>query len=185
MSDALAFILRPFRKADAAALAKYANNAKIADNLRDGFPHPYRLKDAEAFIAKMCSSDPVNVFAIVIHDEVTGGIGLHQQTDIYRKNMELGYWLAEKYWGNGIISRAIPEIVAYGFQTFDINRIYACPYGSNLASQRVLEKNGFILEARIHDNLIKNDRYEDELIYAVRRRSFHQPLTESILISTR
>ena len=55
------------------------------------------------------------------------------------------------------------------FERLDINRIYARPFGSNLASQRVLEKTGFVLEARIQGAFIKNGKIEDELIYARRR----------------
>ncbi|WP_394802161.1 GNAT family N-acetyltransferase [Pontibacter ruber] len=56
-------------------------------------------------------STPPHILAIEVNGEAAGGIGLHPQPDIYRKNAELGYWLAEPYWGNGIISRAIPQMV--------------------------------------------------------------------------
>jgi len=82
----------------------------------------------------------------------------------------LGYWLAESYWGKGIITQAIRAIVDYGFETFEIDRIFARPFGSNIASQKVLEKVGFILEARLIKTIWKNGRYEDELIYAKRRK---------------
>jgi ribosomal-protein-alanine N-acetyltransferase len=97
-----------------------------------------------------------------------GGIGIHPQTDIQRKNAELGYWLAESFWGNGIISNAIKQVVQFTFETYDINRIYARPFGTNIASQQVLEKNGFDLEARFEKTLIKNGELLDELIYAIR-----------------
>jgi RimJ/RimL family protein N-acetyltransferase len=50
-----------------------------------------------------------------------------------------------------------------------VERIYARPFGSNLASQRVLEKAGFTLEGKFQQTIWKRDRYEDECIYAVRR----------------
>jgi ribosomal-protein-alanine N-acetyltransferase len=59
-------------------------------------------------------------------------------------------------------------MIEYGFKSFDITRIYARPFGNNPASQRVLEKCGFKLEARIEKNLYKNGEFLDELIYAVR-----------------
>ena len=61
-------------------------------------------------------------------------------------------------------------MVDYGFQHWDINRIFARPFGTNIASQRVLEKAGFVLEARLEKTIFKNGEYLDELIYAVRRR---------------
>ncbi|MEL7569008.1 MAG: hypothetical protein AAGU14_00430 [Eubacteriaceae bacterium] len=51
------FILRKWKPSDAEDIAKYANNKKIADNLRDAFPHPYSLKDAEEFIGSCLSAD--------------------------------------------------------------------------------------------------------------------------------
>ena len=108
---------------------------------------------------------PTNIFAIDINGEACGGIGIHPQEDVQRKNAELGYWLAEPFWGNGIISKAIPQIVEYGFKNFDITRIYARPYGTNNASQRVLEKAGFTLEGKFEKTLFKNGEFLDEWIY--------------------
>jgi len=85
--------------------------------------------------------------------------------------MELGYFLGEPFWGNGITTEAVRTIVEYGFKNFDITRIYARPYGNNTASQKVLEKAGFTLEARIEKNIYKNGEFLDELIYAVRKKS--------------
>lgn len=165
------FILRPFQLSDVDSLAKHANNFKIAKFLTDAFPHPYTVDHAKAFIAMATQDDPVHIFAIDVNGEAVGAIGLHPQKDIMCKNAELGYWLSEPYWGKGIITEAIKQIVPIGFSIFDITRIYARPYGTNAASQRVLEKTGFKLEARIEKNIFKNGEFLDELIYAVRKQT--------------
>ena len=116
--------------------------------------------------------DPTHIFAIDIDGHAVGGIGIHSQSDIFRKNAELGYWLAEPYWGHKITTRAVKIIVDFAFATYDINRVFARPFGTNIASQKVLEKNNFILEAKLEKVLIKNDEYLDELIYAVRRENW-------------
>jgi RimJ/RimL family protein N-acetyltransferase len=163
------FTLRAFQKSDLDDLVKCANNQNIADNLMDRYPYPYTVEDGKEFILFATSKNPLEIKAIEINGKVNGALGLHPGVDIYCKNAELGYWLAEPFWGKGIMSRAIPKIVEYGFQNFDIDRIFARPFGTNLASQRVLEKSGFILEGRFANTLYKNGRYEDELIYAMRR----------------
>ena len=163
------FKLRAWRDTDLESLVKYANNPNIAGNLTNAFPHPYTVENGQAFIQYARSADPLSIFAIELNGEAIGGIGIHPQTDIMCKNAELGYWLAEPFWGKGIISSAIAQIVQYAFATFDIVRIYARPFGTNFASQKALEKNGFVLEARIHDNIFKNGVFQDELIYAVRK----------------
>lgn len=137
--------------------------------MTDQFPHPYTEENGLNFIRFATSEHPIRIFAIAVEDEAVGGIGIHPQKDIHRKNAELGYWLAEPYWGHGIVSAAIQEMLEFAFLHFDINRVFARPFGSNLASQKVLEKNGFVLEAKMEKVLYKKDRYEDEWIYAFRK----------------
>ena len=164
------FTLRPFTLNDLDSLVKYANNPNIANNLTDKFPYPYTKENGKMFIEFATKNTPTNIFAIDINGEVSGGIGIHPQEDVHRKNAELGYWLAEPFWGNGIITKAIIQIVEYGFINFDITRIFARPYGTNVASQRVLEKAGFTFEGRFEKTLFKNGEFKDELIYAVRKK---------------
>ena len=160
--------LRKWEKSDLDSLVKYANNWEIGKNLTDKFPFPYTREAGKQFIS-YASNTANHIFAIDINGEACGGIGIHPQIDIHAKNAELGYWLAEPFWSNGIMTTAIKEIVAYGFKHLTIERIFARPFGSNIASQKVLEKTGFILEARLKNTIWKKDRYEDELIYAIRK----------------
>lgn len=161
--------LRPWSPDDLECLVRYANNIKIAKFMTDGFPHPYTHENGKAFIDFATKDRPVRIFAIEINGQAAGGIGIHPQSDIHCKNAELGYWLAEPFWGHGIISKAVSEMVGFAFKTYDINRLFARPFGTNLASQRVLEKNGFMLEARFEKAIFKNGEYLDELIYSIRK----------------
>lgn len=160
--------LRNLHPNDAPLLAQYANNPRIAERLTNSFPHPYTQTDAQAFIQKMTASLPANVQAIEVEGQFTGCIGLHPENpnDIFAHNAELGYWLAEPFWGQGIMTQAVELIVAYGFESFPIERIFARPFGTNIGSARVLEKAGFQLEARLERTIFKNGQYYDELIYS-------------------
>lgn len=164
------FKLRPWTLEDLPSLVKYANNTKIARNLTDAFPHPYTEASGKDFITRAMAGSPTNIFAIDVDGEAVGGIGLHPQTDIHCKNAEMGYWLAEPFWGRGIMSNAVAQMVEYVFENFDFTRIFARPFGTNLASHLVLGKAGFTLEGRFDKVLYKNGEYLDELIYAVRRK---------------
>jgi len=157
--------LRKWNESDLDNLVKYANNSNVAKWLTNGFPHPYTYKDGKAYLSMIANDNPAKVFAIDVNGEAVGAIGIFPQTDIHEKSAEMGYWLAEEYWGQGIMTQAIREIVAYGFRTFDIVRIFARPFSTNLNSQRVLEKAGFVLEARLQKALFKNGEFMDELIY--------------------
>jgi ribosomal-protein-alanine N-acetyltransferase len=164
------FILRPFRADDLPALVEHANDPSVASKLTDTFPHPYTDADGRSFLELAIHTNPPLRRCIEVDGECAGAIGLHPKTDLWRNNMELGYWLAKEHRGKGIMSAAIGKMVQLGFDTFpEITRIYASPFGSNRASQRVLEKAGFILEAKLIGTLIKNGKIEDEWIYAVRR----------------
>ncbi|MFV0419758.1 MAG: GNAT family N-acetyltransferase [Dysgonomonas sp.] len=163
------FTLREWCASDLASLVKYANNYNIAKFLTDQFPHPYTHEDGEKYLSVVLQDKPSKVLAIDIQGEAVGSIGIFPETDIHAKNAEMGYWLAEEYWGKGIMGRAIQQIVNYGFSNFDLTRIYARPFGTNSQSQRVLEKAGFILEARLKNTVFKNGEFIDEVIYAIRK----------------
>lgn len=165
------FKLRPWQKDDLESLVKYANNWEIAKFLSDKFPHPYTKQAGEGFITFATSHNPTQIFAIEIQGKAVGSIGVFPQEDIHRKNAELGYWLAEPFWGKGIIPQAIRQMIEYGFETFEIDRIFARPFGSNIRSQRVLKKSGFQLETRFKKTIWKKDRYEDELVYGIRKNN--------------
>ena len=158
--------LRKWNETELDNLVKYANNHNIAKWLTNQFPHPYTYEDGKTFLSMIANDKPTKVFAIELNTEAIGSIGIFPQSDIYEKNAEIGYWLAENYWGNGIMSKAIQEIVNYGFKTFDIVRIFARPFATNLQSQKVLEKAGFTIEAKLTKTLFKNGEFADELIYA-------------------
>lgn len=166
------FKLRPWTIADLDDLVRYANNWSIAKNMTDKFPFPYTENDGRAFIEFASKDDPIHIFAIDVDGQAVGGIGIHPNEDIHRKNAELGYWLAEPYWGQGIISRAIPYAVDFAFETYTISRVFARPFGTNIPSQKVLEKNSFVLEGKFDQVLIKDNVLLDELIYAIRRENW-------------
>ena len=132
--------LREFTPNDKYRLVELANNSKISINLRDGFPNPYNLADAENFLEKFTNQESALVLAIEYNTEYVGNIGLHKGTDVYRKSAEIGYFLGEPYWNLGIMTKAVNLICDYGFANLDIVRIHAGIFEFNPASMRVLEK---------------------------------------------
>lgn len=158
--------IRKFRRSDKIRMAEIANNEKVAVNLRDAFPFPYTPEHAEKFISMCLRMKPYQVFAIEYGGEYVGNIGLHRQDDVYRRTAELGYFIGEPYWHKGITPRAVNLICDYGFRELDIIKIYSGVFSFNKASQRVLEKCGFTLEAVLKAAVIKNEKICDEYRYA-------------------
>lgn len=159
--------LREWRPEDAEPLARHANNRSIWLNLRDRFPSPYGLEDAVRFITAVSRHVPPTHFAIEVGSDVVGSIGFDLLADVERVSAELGYWVAEPFWGRGIGTAAVRAMVDYGFTTFGLTRIFAVPYASNDASSRVLEKAGFRLEAHMRRAAVKDGKVMDQLLYAV------------------
>ena len=162
--------LRQLTFADSHRLAALANNPKIAVNLRDGFPHPYTLADAEKFIQTFAVQEPQQIFAIDYEGEYAGNIGLHPGTDVYRKTAEIGYFLGEPYWGKGIMTQAVQLLCDYGFKSLDIVKIYAGVFEYNQASMRVLKKCGFFREAVLQKAVFKQEKLWDEIRFALLKK---------------
>jgi len=158
--------VRSWRTSDAEPISRHANNRKIWLNLRDAFPHPYTLKDAREWIRGVHQRTPETSFAIAVHDEAIGGIGFVLRQDVERVSAEIGYWLGESHWGHGIASEALSAVTAYAIERHRLTRVYAVPFAWNIASCRVLEKAGYVLEARLRRSAVKDGKTTDQLQFA-------------------
>ena len=161
--------IRKWKLSDAKDLAAALSNKKVQDNLRDGLPYPYTEQDGKEFISAMLSADESETFAfaITVDNMVIGSIGIFRQGNIHRQTAELGYYIAEEYWGKGIMTEAVKQICEYVFAKSDIIRIYAEPFANNIASCRVLEKVGFQYEGTLRSNAVKNGKVIDMEMYSL------------------
>ncbi len=78
---------------------------------------------------------------------------------------ELGYALAHDHWGKGYVSEAIGAVVPFGFNTLGFRRVEAITRPENVGSIRVLEKNGFVREAHLRENIFWNGTFHDSLYF--------------------
>ncbi len=165
------FLIRKWKKDDVESVAKYANNKKIAQNLRNVFPYPYTTEDARAYVFDCVERGDERrlVRAIEVGGEAVGSIGIFLGNDIAEKSAELGYWLAEEYWRKGIVSSAVLKLCKEAFETFDIVRIYAEPFSYNAGSRGVLEKAGFTFEGTMRSSVFKNGKVFDQSMYSLLR----------------
>lgn len=166
--------LRRWQIEDAKDIAETLNNRKVLDNLRDGIPFPYTVKDAEEFITAMIDADPMEnfAFAITVDDKAIGSIGVFRQSNIHFRTAEIGYYLGEPYWGKGYGTCAVKQMCEYIFQHTDIIRLYAEPFADNIGSCRILEKCGFELEGILRKNAVKNGVVMDMKMYSILSLSY-------------
>ncbi|HXQ01615.1 MAG TPA: GNAT family N-acetyltransferase [Candidatus Udaeobacter sp.] len=158
--------IRPWRLDDAESLAKHANNRKVWLGLRDLFPHPYTSDDAHKFLQKAMDAEPVTNFCIEVEGPATGVIDIYLGQDVHRHTATLGYWLGEDFWGRGIMTEAVAAFTDFCFENFPLRRISAEVFANNPASARVLEKAGFVFEGCLKNNVIKDGKLLDSLLYA-------------------
>jgi len=117
----------------------------------------------------MLAADTQSTFswAITTDDIAVGSIGAFRKDNVHRLTAEMGYYVAEDYWGKGIVTEAVKLACSHIFNHTDIVRIFAEPYAGNVASCRVLEKAGFTFEGTLRKNAIKNDSLVDMKMYAI------------------
>ncbi len=160
------YIIRDWQMEDAPSISKYANNRKIWQNLRDGFPNPYSIHDAEVFITRVNEANPRTVFAIATESEAIGSIGLMLGKDVHRFTAEIGYWLAEPFWSKGIMTHAVRFLAHWAFCELKLHRISAAPYATNPASHSVLVKAGFTREGILRSSVFKDGKILDQFLYS-------------------
>lgn len=135
-------LLRPFRAADAAAVAALAGSWDVARMLAR-VPHPYTHEMAEAWIAThvpLWQSGEELVFCIEYDGKMVGSIGLQRSRE---GTYELGYWLGKTWWGRGLATEAAKRVVRFAFEELGAIRMVSGHLADNPASGRVLEKCGF------------------------------------------
>jgi RimJ/RimL family protein N-acetyltransferase len=131
--------LRPPALADAKAIARLADDRRIAVNTRR-LPHPYAADDAVHFVKNLADGGRETAFLIERNNEPIGMVGIvWRQIDV----PELGYWLGVTHWGQGFATEAARAATDFFFETFDADMLFAHSRVSNPASRNVLEKCGF------------------------------------------
>jgi ribosomal-protein-alanine N-acetyltransferase len=160
------FQIRDLVDEDVVSITRYANNPRVAGVLRDLFPHPYFEKDAREFISRTNAQTPRKAFAIATTEEAFGVIGYIPGLDVYRFSAEIGYWIGEPFWGQGIMTSVVETFCDFLFDSYQYNRLCACIFSSNPASGRVLEKAGFTREGIIKAHVVKNGELLDEHMYS-------------------
>lgn len=161
------YSLRKISPNDLDSLVKYASNPNVHLYTSNKFPYPYLKEHGEAFIDFATNNPMADILVIDVDGEFIGGCGIHFKEDIQCKNAELGYWIAEPFWGKGIITSVIKERTHDAFTKHKIHRLYASVFDENIASQKALLKCGFTLEAVLKQAIYKNGFYHDDYIYSI------------------
>lgn len=164
-------LLRAFAPADVPQLVTLAGNYEVAKNTLN-IPHPYSEEDARRWVQltqENYAQQTGYAFAIELlsSGEFVGGIGLNIERRFDRA--EVGYWLGQPYWGRGLASEALAAVLLFGFAELGLNKIYATHLAENLASGRVMLKNGMVKEGELAQHTKRDGRYHDLWQYRLTR----------------
>ncbi|WP_370295566.1 GNAT family N-acetyltransferase [Rossellomorea marisflavi] len=163
--------LRPFQPEDASIIKRLAGDKVLADTI--GLPHPYELFHAKEWISihpSLIEAGKEYNFAIVFQSEIAGTIVIRRNNE--HNAGELGYWVGREFWGRGHATSAMETILSFGFRDLALNRMWAMVRDSNKGSRNVLEKTGFVEEARLRQARRRGSDFEDCLLYAITRRDY-------------
>jgi RimJ/RimL family protein N-acetyltransferase len=161
--------VRDWRTTDKPSLLRHANNRNVWRNLTHRFPHPYTEADADDWLSLAANAPNATAWCIDVGGEAVGGIGLRVGEGVYAKTAEFGYWLAEPFWGRGIMTAAVQATSEYALDQFDLVRLESPVFEWNPSSMRVLEKCGFVREAVLRKSIFKDGQIIDAVSYVLLR----------------
>jgi len=163
--------LRAFHAGDAPSLAQQANDPAVAFNLFDGFPQPYTLADATLWCTTLHRQpDFGQVWAIDVGGLAIGSIGLIPGQGMRACNAEVGYWIGQVHWRQGITSAALARVTAWAWREWPpVQRIVAPIFARNAGSQAAAARAGYVLEAHLPRSLLKAGEVIDVVQWAAYR----------------
>jgi RimJ/RimL family protein N-acetyltransferase len=132
-------MLRRPTLADVKAIARLANDRRIAENTRR-LPHPYLQDHAVEFVRAMANDHRATVFLIENNYVPIGMVGIDWRE---AGAPELGYWLGVEHWGQGFGTEAARATIDFTFEEFDVEHLISGARVTNPSSRNILEKCGF------------------------------------------
>lgn len=139
-------VLRPLRLGDAPAIQRHFAHWEMVRHLMARVPWPYPADGAETNVRECLAKRERGeqfYWAITLKgggDELIGRIDLRPDAGVGAMR---GFWLAQEYWGRGLMTEAADAVNAYAFEVLDWPFIDVSTNTANLASQRIKEKQGF------------------------------------------
>lgn len=159
--------LRNLTEGDRSRLITLLNNEPVSRYMSDRVPFPYSLSDCDAFFEFVKNAPGDFFYAIEFDGKLIGGLGLHRQPLNSSHVLELGYWIGQEFWNKGYASEAVKLGVKKAFSVEGINKVIARVYSGNIASEKVLIKNGFEEEGLLRGNILKKGKIYDEKIFGL------------------
>jgi RimJ/RimL family protein N-acetyltransferase len=105
--------------------------------------------------------------AVTLNGKLIGGAGIHPQEMNLKYNAEIGYWLGQEYWGNGYATEVVQQLISIAKESKKFHKLFARTFEGNLASEKVLIKNGFVHEGTLKEHIFKRGKFLNEKIWGL------------------
>jgi RimJ/RimL family protein N-acetyltransferase len=152
------------------------DNKNVSRFTSDRVPFPYINEDANKFFEYVKNPEGHIYLAIELNKELIGGLGIHPQELNLNRNVEIGYWIGEEYWGKGYTFFAVQLALKIAFENTNINKIIARTIEGNIASEKILAKSGFQQEGLLRKNVFKRAAFLDEKYWGLLRSEYSSSL---------
>lgn len=161
-------LLREITFADVDKVVEHCSDPDLSRYMY--IPYPYSVEDAINWINKHkedFKNDKIYTYGIVLKDsnELVGVISLSNKKE--DKNGEIGYWVGKKHWSKGYASEAMKAIIEFAFEVKKYHRVFARCMAENIASSKVMMKNGLTFEGRLKEHVFRNNRFYDMLYFGL------------------
>ncbi len=147
-------------------------NAVDRTFLSDRLPYPYTESDADWWLGMVAENDGKEGVwrAIVVDGQIVGSISVERMADDQCNVGSIGYMILTPFWSQGIGTEAVRQICGVAFRELALECIIGEVFPENLASARVLKKNGFQLERTKIGGVVKDGKALDANIFVHFRR---------------
>ncbi|RBP66757.1 RimJ/RimL family protein N-acetyltransferase [Alkalibaculum bacchi] len=146
-------ILRPWRIEDADNLYEFAKDPQVGPIA--GWPVHTSIENSREIIENVLSAPETYAVCLKEDDKAIGSIGLmigeNSNISLNRNEAEIGYWIGVPFWGRGLITEAVRELMGYAFNELDLKKLWCGYFEGNERSKRVQEKCGFKYQCTIKD----------------------------------
>ncbi len=177
------YLLRTLKESD---VDDYFEIGKDRENVEFLTWQPFKtrsdaISSLNVYLMREYFDEPVG-YAICFLDKMIGIIEFHTFSN-FSKTAEVGYLLHKDYWNKGIMTSALEKMIYIGFSFLDLKTIVIKSIRENIASRRVIEKNGFNLvnikkDDHYHE---KSNTYHDVFVYRLERNDFFGKQTKGNL----
>lgn len=171
---------RGFISSDISAVHEYASDPEVTRWSTWG---PNTLKQTTDFIEDAAQEHlqtdrSTYSLAVELDGKVIGSVAIWV-TDSHNRNGALGYTFHRDYWGKGYAPESVSQLLKFGFNALQLDRISATCHPGNLGSIRVLEKSGFILEGRLRSHRLVKGARRDSLLFSILREEHASKIVET------